>query len=332
MRSGFLSAFLIAVSALLLAAPARADLAKGATPAAVEWKVGNTAYFAGRDITIDHKIDGALAVTGETITITRDAAIGGDAWIAGRRVATEGDIGGDLSIRAQDALVNGHVKGDVSFYGVHLAFGPDAKVDGKVDYYAAGPAEIDSGARIAGGMRSKVWDETTKPRMQRQPEENWRDRWPAPGYRLSWPGAVFFGVLAGIVALAAPALAARLGETSTAQPGLAFLIGLVWLVGTPVAAIVSAVTIVGLPLAFIVILLWPLGMLIGLIVAIMIVGEHFAGRMRPRYERTARVAGGIAVATILLWIGISLPAFGGLVWLAAVTFGVGVLVLSARTI
>ncbi len=331
MRSGFLSVFLVVLTGLFASAPAWADIAKGPTPAAVEWKAGDTSYLAGRDITVDRKIDGALTVTGETITLTRDAKIANDVWIAGRRVATEADIGGDLSLRAQDALINGHVKGDVTFYGVHLAFGPDAVVDGNVNYYAAGPAEIDSGARIAGNMRSKVWDRDTPPRMS-QPEDDRHHRWEAPGYRLSWPGAIVFGFIAGIVALSAPAAATRLGEVSAAQPALAFLIGLVWLVGAPIAAVVSAVTIIGLPIAFIMILLWLVGMLIGLVVAIIALGQVFTGRMRPRYEHTARVAGGIAVATVLLWVGISLPALGGLVWFAAVTFGIGALVLSARVV
>ena len=46
MRCGFLSAFLIALSAFFLVAPAWAD-ANSATPAAIEWKTGGTAYLAG---------------------------------------------------------------------------------------------------------------------------------------------------------------------------------------------------------------------------------------------------------------------------------------------
>ncbi|MFZ2467967.1 MAG: polymer-forming cytoskeletal protein [Parvibaculum sedimenti] len=339
MRTGFPAAFMALTGLLLFAVPADAAIAKGATPASVEWGSGDTVYLAGRDVTVDSNVAGALTITGETVAITRDVKVGGDVWIAGRRVATEGDIKGDLSIRAQDALINGHVKGDVTFYGVHVVFGPDAWVEGNVNYFSAGPAEVDTGARIKGAMRSKVWDEATKPRephydgsepYRPYTERNWSDRWPAPGYRLSWPGAIFFGLLAGIVALAAPAGAARLSEAAGAQPAFAFLVGLVWLIGTPILAVISAVTIIGLPLAFIVILLWPLGMVIGLVIAIMAIGELVAGRIGTTYDRTARVIGGIVVATLLLWIGISLPALGGFVWLAAVTFGVGALVLSVR--
>jgi len=339
MRTGFKAAFMALLGAFLLAMPASAATAKDTTPASVEWSGGDTVYLAGRDVTVERNVEGALTITGETVSISRDVKVGGDVWIAGRRVATEGDINGDLSIRAQDALINGHVKGDVTFYGVHVAFGPDAWVEGNVNYFSAGPAEVDAGARIKGAMHSKVWDEATKPREPhygapepygQYTERSWSDRWPAPGYRLSWPGAVFFGLLAGIVALAAPAGAARLSEAAAAQPAFAFLVGLVWLIGTPILAVISAVTIIGLPLAFIVILLWPLGMVIGLVISIMVIGELVAGRIGTTYDRTARVIGGVIVATLLLWIGISLPALGGFVWLAAVIFGVGALVLAVR--
>lgn len=330
MRIGFLGGVFALVAALFASAPAGAGPAVESTPGAVEWQSGETLFLAGRDVTVARDVDGSLTVTGETVTITRDTSVGKDAWIAARRVGVEGEIDGELSIRAQDALINGHVKGDVSFYGVSLAFGPDAEIDGDVNYYAATPAEIDSGARIAGSMRSKVWDDA-KSRWTHRRSPGERRHWMAPGYRLSWPGAIFFGFLAGVVALAAPASASRLGEAARAQPGFAFLIGLVWFIGTPILAVMTAITIIGLPLAFIVILLWPLGILVGLVVAILVLGEIFAGRIPPGYEGSTRVIGGIVVATLLLWIGISLPAFGGFVWIAAVTFGVGALVLSART-
>lgn len=329
MRSSWLTGLFLFMAAVASALPARAEIARGDTPGAVEWQSGNTLFLAGRDLTIDRAVNGSLTATGETVSITRDARIARDAWIAARRVAFEGDVQGELSIRSQDAIINGHVKGNVSFYGVHLAFGPDADIEGNVNYFAATPAEIDSGAKIAGNMRSKVWDGAAEEGYRPEFRER-RQGWWAPGYRLSWPGAIVFGFIAGLVAVMAPAASLRLHDSGMSQPALAFLIGLVWLVGTPILAVISAVTIIGLPLAFIVLMLWPLGVLVGLVVAIVAIGESFAGRMRVQYQRNGRIAGGIAVATILLWIGISLPAFGGVVWLAAVTFGVGALVLSAR--
>ena len=322
MRHGFSAIFVVIGLAIGLTA-AYAAPADGA----VEWQAGDTLYLAGRDFTINRKIDGSLTATGETVSVAGDARVKKDVWIAARRVAVEGKIGGELAIRAQDALINGEVKGDVSFYGVHLAFGPDARIGGDVHYYAALPAEVDAGAQISGAMKSNVFRDKPETRMA---PRVWHEGWSAPGYRLSWPGAVFFGVLAGIVALISPSAMPRLREAAVTQPLLAFAIGFLWLLGTPILAVVSAFTIIGLPLAILVLLLWPLGVLAGLVAALLALGEVFASRMREHYDRKARLAGGLAVATILLWIGVSLPAFGPLVWLGAVTLGVGAIGLAGR--
>lgn len=322
MRYGFSAIFVVIGLAFGLAAAHAAT-----TDGAVEWQAGDTYYLAGRDFTIDRKIDGSLTATGETVSVSVDARIRKDVWIAARRVAVEGKIGGDLAIRSQDALINGEVKGDVSFYGVHLAFGPDARIGGDVHYYAALPAEVDAGAQIKGAMKSNVFRD--KPETQAAPRV-WHEGWSAPGYRLSWPGAIFFGILAGVVALLSPSAMPRLREAAATQPLLAFAIGFLWLLGTPILAVVSAFTIIGLPLAILVLLLWPLGIVAGLVAALLALGEVFASRMGENYDRKARLAGGLAVATLLLWIGVSLPAFGALVWLGAVTLGVGVIGLAGR--
>lgn len=313
--------FIIAVTTSAHAAP---------PDGAVEWRAGNALYLAGRDFTIDRKIDGSLTATGETVSVSDNTEVKGDVWIAARRVAVEGKIGGALAIRSQDALINGDVEGDVSFYGVHLAFGPDARIGGDVHYYSAFPAEIDAGAKIKGAMKSSVLRDREDAYRPPLAPPGWRDGWTAPGYRLSWAGAVFFGILAGLVALISPSAMPRLHEAAVTQPLFALAIGFLWLLGTPVLAVVSAFTIIGLPLAILVLLLWPLGILAGIVASLLALGEVFASRMRARYDRTARVAAGIVIAVVLLRVGISLPALGPLVWLGAVTFGVGAMALAGR--
>jgi cytoskeletal protein CcmA (bactofilin family) len=335
MRYGFSAIFL----GLMLAFAGLNAAHAAPSTGAVEWRAGETLFLAGRDFTIDRKIDGSLTATGETVSVSDDTEVSKDVWIAARRVAVEGKIGGELAIRSQDALINGEVKGDVSFYGVRLAFGPDARIGGDVHYYSAFPAEIDKGAKIAGAMKANAlrdksddrdWGEGTRRDWNGGWERGWGGELTMPGYRLSWPGAVFFGFIAGIVALIAPGVMPRLADAARTQPLFALALGFLWLVGTPVLAVVSAFTIIGLPLAILVLLLWPLGILAGLVAAILAIGEIFASRMRPRYDRTARAIAGIVIATVLLWVGISLPALGPIAWLGAVTFGVGAIALAGR--
>ena len=347
MRSKILVGLFSLVIALVSGGAAFAAPSSGA----VEWQLGSGTYLAGRDFTVSRQINGSLTATGEMIEVTNATRVKGDVWIAARHVAVEGHVGGNLAIRAQDAIINGEVKGNVSFYGMHISFGPDARIDGNVDYFSALPAEIDSGAKIKGNVKSSVLRDAPmgpsnddappvlKPLPHGSPSiDGYRDYyrneygWSAPGYNLSWSGAVFFGIVAGLIAAFWPAAGARLATGLSEQPFAAMSFGFLWLVGTPVLAVIAAFTIIGLPLAFIVLLMWPLAVLAGIVAIIMGVGAMMEGRFLTFVdEGLARRLAGVIIATVIIRIGISLPGFGPLIWLVAVSFGIGALVFAGRS-
>lgn len=341
MRGGIRSAFFI--FALVLAGGPALAAPEAPASRAVEWTSGDDVFAAAEELTIDREIAGSLTAAGQIVILTRDADIEGDTWIAGRRVAVEGEIGRDLSIRAQEALINGHVKGDVSFYGLELALGPDARIDGSVTYYSPSAAKIDKGARVAGEVNGNAF----QPPAEKEPRGVMRDRWredhmrwqddrgtglAAPGYHMSAAGAVLFGVLAVLFALTAPVTAARMGEALMAEPVPAFGMGMLWLVGVPVLIVLTAITIVGLPISFLLLLLWPLGMIFGLVATLAAFGAFIAGHLREVGKGTLGRIVGIILATAVIWIGISIPFLGALVWLAAVATGIGLLYMGFRTI
>lgn len=326
---------LIALCLLLLAAaPARADSAP------VEWALGDATYFAGSDITVNRAVNGSLTATGETVALTNNSAVKGNAWIAGRHVAVEGTVGGDLYIRAQDGIINGTVKGNVSFYGASLVFGPDARIAGNVSYFTALPTEIDKGAEIKGSMKSGLFRNDPRddeafvipPSLTPGPDSFSAVRgWSAPGYGLSWGGAVFFGFIAGLIAALWPAEGARLGDTLRQDPFMAFIFGAFIFFGVPVVAVMALFTIIGIPLTLILLLLWPLIVLAGIVAIILAFGAMVDERFTFVDAGLARRLAGIILATVLLRIGISLPILGGLIWLGAVLAGIGALALVGRS-
>jgi len=297
---------------------------------AVEWSIGDTLYLAGRDVTMARKLKGGLTITGETVTVTNAASTKGNLWIAAQRAAVEGEVGGDLSLRTSDALVNGHVKGDVSFYGLRLVFGPDTRVDGNVTYYAGSPAMIDEGAVIKGRVEAHAFSDTPQAWTPPPAEKKAPRSWSAPGYEVSLGGAVFFGLLAAFVALISPGSAARLRSEMGGHPFLSFLIGFAWLVATPIVGLVAAFTIVGLPLTLLILLLWPLAVLAGIVATILALSDIIA-RLMALSDGWARRLFVVAVAAIIVTLGLSMPALGVLVWLAAVSLGIGATALSFRS-
>ena len=221
---------------------------EAATGRAVEWQTGDDVFAAAEELTFDRKVKGVLTAAGQIVILTRDAKIGGDTWIAARRVAVEGELEGDLSIRAQEALINGAVKGNVTFYGLDLSFGPDAEIAGNVTYYSPSAARIDKGAKVAGEINGEDFAvsrsiEQAEPRgsmretwRQEHMNERWDDRsgLAAPGYRMTAPGAVFFGALAVAFSFLAPAATARMRDGLAGEWAIAFGLGFLWLAGLPV--------------------------------------------------------------------------------------------------
>ena len=330
---------------LALALGAGAAQAEPGSGRSVEWVSGKDLFAAAEELTLDRRVDGALTAAGQIVILTRDAHVKGDTWIAARRAAIEGEFEGDLSIRAQEALINGHVEGDVTFYGLELALGPDARIDGNVDYYSASAARIDKGATIKGEINGRAFqfrdDSADAPDApdtagERDTRQSWRDNhmrdrhggFAAPGYHMSAGGAVVFGGLAILLALVAPGTAARMRDAATAEPWQAIGLGFVWLIGVPVLAVASAVTLVGLPVALLLMLAWPLGIVFGLAAVLTALGGIIAARLGSAGEGRLVLIAGIVLAAALLWIGISIPAIGAIIWLAAAAIGLGLIVMA----
>lgn len=342
MRGAFRSA--LAILTLVMAAPALAAPEEAPASQALEWAPGKDVFSVGRELTIDRKVEGTLSAAGEIVILTRDAEVEGDTWIAGRRVAIEGELDGALSIRAQEALINGEVKGDVTFYGLDLSLGPDADIGGSVTYYSPSTARIDKGATVAGDINGHDFKPGEGVEPAPGPRGETRERWrqehmnergdgrglSAPGYHMSAGGAVFFGLLAIAMALLAPATTLRMRDGLAAEPALALGLGLLWLIGIPVLVVLVAITIVGLPLAFLMLLLWPLGMVFGLIAFLAAFGEFLASRIGETGRGTFGRVVGIIIATAIVWVAIAIPVLGALAWLFAVAGGIGLLYIGFR--
>lgn len=322
--------------------------------ASIVQQTGKDLFVAGRDVSIDSRIQGDLTATAVSVTISPDSKIGGDAWIAGKRVAVQGEIGGNLDLRAQEALINGHIKGSVSFAGEKLSLGPEAVIDGDLSYLAASDADVDPAARIGGeidqqfmGYGGRV-DAPPAPRedgvppsaedgngglhsWQRHQEWRYERGMYTPGYRMSVPGAILLGILAGLISFGAPEWARSVQRAIAEAPAGVFLFGIGWLVGVPIAVIVTALSVIGIPLAFLLLAAYVAMIVAALVAAILIVGGWVVERFRKPEPPDTRPNIMVAVVgVILLWVAVSVPLIGGILWLVAVTGGAGAILMSGR--
>jgi cytoskeletal protein CcmA (bactofilin family) len=224
--------------------------------------VGRNLYAAGGEVRIEGKVDGKARAAGGKVRLAPGASIGGSASFAGGTIEVDGTVGRRLRAYGDTIFINGRVDGDVEIAGEDIRIGPDARIDGAVEYRSSRDISVDPAAQVAGGVR-----EVRKDR-----------RW----LREAGRGAAIFGgvtvsfgmVLVGaLLILAMPAFSREAGATIRNKPWQSAGIGVLMLLGVPFAVIVLLVTVIGIPLAVLLVFGYVALMLLGYLVAAIFVGD-----------------------------------------------------------
>jgi cytoskeletal protein CcmA (bactofilin family) len=219
----------------------------------------------------------------------------------------DGTVDGSLTAFDAPVTISGRVNGDVVVFNGRVVLRSGAAVTGDVVSQSA--PVVASGATI-GGERRRV-----------QTNVNWKGfGWVG---RLAWWLAVSVSTLVvGLVLLWLVGRgAAWLLEAGRTQIGPAIGWGLLVFFGLPILAILALVTLVGIPLGLG--LLAALGLIyaLGYSASAWIVGRSL---LRPPTAWVVAFLVGWGILRVLALV----PILGGLVWFAAVVFGLGALVVA----
>jgi len=221
--------------------------------------------------------------------------------------AVDGTVDGSLTAFDAPVTISGRVNGDVVVFNGRVELRSGANVTG--DVVSQDDPVVASGATI-GGERRRV-----------QTNVNWEGfGWAG---RLAWWLAVSVSTLVvGLVLLwLVGGGAARILEAGRTSLGPAIGWGLLVFFGLPILAIIALVTLVGIPLG--------LGVLaaLGLIYALGYGATAWIVGRRILREPTAWILAFLVGWGILRVLAL-IPILGGLVWFAAVVFGLGVLLVA----
>jgi len=237
----------------------------------------------------------------------------GDLVVFHGSATVDGTVEGSLTAFDAPVVISGRVNGDVVVFNGRVALRSGANVTGDVVSQSA--PVVASGATIGG---------TTK---RLETNTNWEGfGWAG---KLAWWLAVSISTL--VVGLALVWLtgrgAGRILEAGRTRIGPSIGLGLGLFFGLPLLAIIALVTVVGIPLG------------LGLLAALLLIyalgysaAAWILGRSIVREPTTWAVAflAGWAILRVVALI----PILGGLVWFAAVVFGLGALAVAiwrART-
>jgi hypothetical protein len=254
----------------------------------------------------DGQTSDAFVVLSGPADVPRGAQVG-DLVVFHGSSTVDGTVDGSLTAFDAPVTISGRVDGDVVVFNGRVELASGADVTG--DVVSRDDPVVASGATI-GGTTRRV-----------QTNVNWAGfGWVSA---LAWWLAVSVSTL--LIGLALLWLtgrgATRIEDTGRTAIGPSIGWGLLVFFGLPILAVVALVTIVGIPLG--------LGLLAALAL-IYTLGYTATGWIIGRRILGART--GWVVAFLLGW-GILralalIPAVGGLVWFAAVVFGLGVLAVT----
>jgi hypothetical protein len=237
--------------------------------------------------------------------IASDAIIfNGDATIAG-------DVTDNVIAFNGDVLVTGHVGENVVALNGRVTLDPGARVNG--DVVSADTADISPDATVGGRVRPV-----------RSLDIN-LGRFTVVSRILVWLATSVSSFLLGLLLiLFAPKAADATARTGIERLGASIGFGVLVLIGVPLASIVAIGILVGIPFGAGVLLALGLIYWLGYTA-----GAYTFGR-RLLAAPTHRILAFLVGWGILRLLAL-IPVVGGLVWLAATVWGLGALVLAART-
>lgn len=257
--------------------------------------------------------DGSGAGENDQVVLTGQLLIEADrtvdtAVIFNGRATIEGTVREDLFVMNGDTEISGTVNGDVVVFNGDVAVLSGAEIGG--DLVTQSTPQVEDGATIRGSQTNIA----TKFDY---------DVGAFAGRFVWWLGYTVSVLILGLLLLAfAPHLDEAVVETIRARLGSSIGWGVALFFLLPIAAILLLVTVVGIPLGLFVMLALALIYTIGYAVA-----THGVGRlvMRSSSRYVAFLIGLVILRALAL-----IPVVGGLLWLLASVWGLGLLAVAIR--
>lgn len=306
----------LACAALLAAAlPALADreIRAGAN-LDIDQPVSEDLFAAGARVTLSAPVAGKARLTGGHVEIAANGSVAKDAVVAGGDVIVKGKIDGDLRASAGHVTLDSAIAGDATVNAGSLELGPNARIAGKLKFRGES-LDRDAAAVVTGGVTQSAGR-----------HRSWHHS-PLGGFV---GGAVFtlgLVLLAALMAALLPGTSRRMQEELRAHPGLAPLMGFVALVCIPVGAVLAMVTVIGIPLGLLAILGYIALLMLSFVVTAVVLGGLVLDRVDAARGAVLGWRIGAAVLAMVVIAGLArIPVIGGLVALAALVIGIGVIV------
>ena len=285
-------------------------------------------YAAGCQIQIDGIVEEGLAVAGGQISFGSDASVGGYVAAVGGQIDLSGHIEGNLHATGGRVGVFGVVGGDARIAARRIHIGPQARIEGDLEYVGERAPRISPGAVVSGEVRRI----TLESHARHAERESGVSRWAIAGFALLfWFAAVIgFSILVWAAQLMMPRALDAAAQLVKVRPWASLGLGFALFITVPAATGLLAFTVVGIPLAMVGFAAYLPACALGLATAAYWLGCPSArSAASPEPSSFWRFAGS-ALGIVILALVILIPALGTLAVLLATATGLGAFVLSFR--
>ncbi|NNU79527.1 hypothetical protein HMH01_03655 [Halovulum dunhuangense] len=302
--------------------------------------ITGTAYLAGRRISVADRVAGHLHALGFDIGVSGE--VDGDAMLAGYQIDLAAPVGGDLRAAGSTldigaavagyALLTGEfvsldaaIGGDAVIAAREVAFGPRARIDGRLDLYVPDPDSFSVPGAVIPAERVTLHRIDA---FERGDHGDWRR--PVPSTPQIVAGLLMAvlvtGLIAALVIAAAPERVAEWRGLALAHPFRALLSGFLVTSALSGSVIVLAFTLLGILLVpFVFVLTWAV-LYAGHVLGAYLLGAGIwqaAGREMPQgFPGKLGIA---AMGALLLALSWAVPVLGWLFVMAITLIGVGTL-------
>jgi cytoskeletal protein CcmA (bactofilin family) len=275
--------------------------------------VGRSLFVSGGDVRIEGEVEGKVRAAGGKVRITRDATLRDDVALAGGSVDVEGEIGENLRAYGESIFINGAIGGDLTMAGESIRIGPDAQIEGRVEYKSGSSIDIDPQARLGKGIE----------------EIDEERRW----LRKIGRGATIVGgitislgmvLLGAILILGMPGFSREAAALLRREPLQSGGLGCVMLIGVPFAIIVLLITVIGIPLALMLAFGYVVLLMLGYVISAIFVGDTVLERLSAaKLDSMGWRMLFMFLALVALAIVRQVPMIGGLVIFLLFVAGIG---------
>ncbi len=283
--------------------------------------VGGNLYAAGQEVRAEGAVAGDATLAGETVTVA--GGIGGNLRAVAAELAVSGPVAGAALLSGGAVAISGTIAGDAAITAESVTFGPEARIDGRIDLYEATEGQLVVPGSVAPEDRITRHlieaDESGLPAAV--PGMNWRARSGGMVGRM-----IAVAVLAGLAAALSPAAMASLAGRIASRPWRALGRGFLGLSALLGAAVLVALTLVGIVLSPVAILAAAILGCAGYVTAAWTIGARLLARGGAP-GLGARLAAAVVGAVIAVALGL-VPWVGWLVTLALVWAGSGGLIMA----